>query len=78
MFQAILLASYGGPEKIEDVEPFLNNIFSTTNIPAARQEAVFSRYRRFNGISPLPKECRNFCANLKAAAERRNQQLRIY
>lgn len=78
MFQAILLASYGGPEKIEDVEPFLNNIFSTTNIPEARRKAVFDRYLRFNGISPLPKECRNFCANLKIAAERRNQQLRIY
>ena len=78
MFQAILLASYGGPEKIEDVEPFLNNIFSTTNIPEARRKAVFERYLRFNGISPLPKECRNFCANLKTAAEGRNQQLRIY
>lgn len=78
MFQAILLASYGGPEKIEDVEPFLNNIFSTTNIPEARRKAVFERYLRFNGISPLPKECRNFCASLKTAAKGRNQQLRIY
>lgn len=67
MFDAVLLASYGGPEKIDDINPFLNRILTGKRVPPARRAAIFKRYERFNGISPLPGECRRFLDRLAEA-----------
>ena len=60
MFEALLLASYGGPEGIDDIEPFLDRVLAGKHIPQARRDAVTQRYRLFDGKSPLPGECRRF------------------
>ena len=67
MFDAILLASYGGPEKIDDINPFLDRILTGKRVPPARRAAIFERYERFNGVSPLPGECRRFLDRLNEA-----------
>lgn len=67
MFDAIILASYGGPEKIDDVNPFLDRILTGKRIPPARRAAIFERYKRFGGVSPLPGECRRFLDRLAEA-----------
>lgn len=67
MFDAILLASYGGPEKIDDINPFLDRILTGKRVPPARRAAIFERYERFNGVSPLPGECRRFLDRLSEA-----------
>lgn len=67
MFDAILLASYGGPEKIDDINPFLDRILTGKRVPPARRAAIFERYERFNGVSPLPGECRRFLDRLREA-----------
>ncbi len=67
MFDAILLASYGGPEKIADINPFLDRILTGKRVPPARRAAIFERYERFNGVSPLPGECRRFLDRLREA-----------
>ncbi len=67
MFDAILLASYGGPEKIDDINPFLDRILTGKRVPPARRAAIFERYERFNGVSPLPDECRRFLDRLSEA-----------
>ena len=67
MFDAILLASYGGPEKIDDINPFLDRILTGKRVPPARRAAIFERYERFNGVSPLPSECRRFLDRLNEA-----------
>ena len=64
MFDAILLASYGGPEKIDDINPFLDRILTGKRVPPARRDAIFERYERFGGVSPLPGECRRFLDRL--------------
>lgn len=65
MFDAILLASYGGPECLEEIEPFLDKILFGKYISEARRAAIVERYRRFNGKSPLPQECRKFMGKLQ-------------
>ena len=67
MFDAILLASYGGPEKIDDINPFLDRILIGKRVPPARRAAIFERYERFDGVSPLPGECRRFLDRLSEA-----------
>jgi len=60
MFDAVLLASYGGPEKLDEIEPFLDRILSGKRVPTARRNMIVERYERFGGVSPLPDECRRF------------------
>ena len=78
MFDAILLLSYGGPESPEEVDPFLDRVLSGKRIPALRRDAVRERYLRFNGISPLPKECRRFIAALKSTFRENGDDVATY
>ncbi len=41
-YDALLLVSFGGPEKPEDVVPFLRNVTAGKDIPDARLEQVGS------------------------------------
>ncbi|MGI6400722.1 MAG: ferrochelatase [Thermoguttaceae bacterium] len=78
MFDAILLASYGGPEGRDDVEPFLDRILSKRPIPPARRTTVVEHYLHFDGVSPLPGECRQFIASLQNKIARSRRPLRVY
>ena len=60
MFDAVLLASYGGPEGAQEIEPFLDKILSGKHTPPKRRVAVVERYLRFNGVSPITNEIRPF------------------
>lgn len=50
---AILLLSFGGPDKPEDVMPFLRNVTRGRNVPDARLEKVAEHYHHFGGKSPI-------------------------
>jgi ferrochelatase len=78
MFDAILLASYGGPEKIDDINPFLDRILTGKRVPPARRAAIFERYERFGGVSPLPSECRRFLDRLTEAFVDADDAPRLY
>lgn len=78
MFDAILLASYGGPESIAEIEPFLDAILDGKRVPPARRAMIVERYRRFNGKSPLPQECRNFIDRLQNELQTANVQIKTY
>ena len=51
-YDALLLISFGGPEKREDVIPFLENVLSGRNVPHERMLAVAEHYYHFGGRSP--------------------------
>jgi ferrochelatase len=53
----VLLVGFGGPEKPEDVEPFLRNVARGRQIPEARLREVKGFYERVGGSSPY-----NACA----------------
>jgi ferrochelatase len=64
-YDALLLASFGGPNKPEDVVPFLRNVTAGKGIPDERLEAVGEHYYGFGGKSPINEQ--NLA--LKAALE---------
>ncbi|MRK02070.1 ferrochelatase [Aeromicrobium sp. S22] len=52
-FDALLLVSFGGPEKPDDVVPFLENVTAGRGIPRERLEEVGQHYFQFGGKSPI-------------------------
>jgi ferrochelatase len=52
-FDALLLVSFGGPERPEDVVPFLENVTAGRGIPRERLEEVGQHYFLFGGKSPI-------------------------
>ena len=52
-YDAVLLVCFGGPEKPEDVVPFLENVTRGRGIPRERLEEVGEHYFLFGGRSPI-------------------------
>lgn len=50
---AVLLIAFGGPEKFEDVRPFLANVLRGRPVPPERVELVVEQYRLIGGRSPM-------------------------
>jgi ferrochelatase len=50
---AVLLIAFGGPEKPDDIRPFLAGVTRGRAIPSARLEEVAHHYERIGGRSPL-------------------------
>jgi protoporphyrin/coproporphyrin ferrochelatase len=61
-YDALLLVSFGGPEKPEDVLPFLENVTRGRGIPRERLEEVGEHYHLFGGRSPINDQNRQFIA----------------
>ena len=51
-YDAILVVSFGGPEKPADVMPFLENVLRGKNVPRERKLEVAEHYYHFGGKSP--------------------------
>jgi ferrochelatase len=52
-FDAVLLISFGGPQGMDDIRPFLANVLRGRPVPPARVEEVAHHYERFGGVSPI-------------------------
>ena len=52
-YDALLIVSFGGPEKHEDVIPFLENVLRGRNVPRERMLEVAEHYYHFDGRSPI-------------------------
>ena len=52
-YDALLVLSFGGPEKREDVIPFLENVLRGRNVPRERMLEVAEHYYHFGGRSPI-------------------------
>ena len=76
-YDAILLASFGGPEGQDDVIPFLRNVTRGRGIPEERLEEVAHHYRAFGGISPINEQNRQLKAALEAELARRGIDLPV-
>ena len=65
-YDALLLVSFGGPEKREDVIPFLENVLRGRNVPKERLLAVAEHYYHFDGRSPINDQCRDLISALES------------
>jgi len=75
---AILIVGFGGPERREDVMPFLENVTRGRNIPTARLLEVAGHYDHFGGVSPINGQVRALIAALLPELERRGISLPIF
>ena len=64
-YDAILLVSFGGPERTQDVIPFLENVLRGRNVPRERMLQVAEHYYHFGGCSPINQQCRELIAALR-------------
>ena len=70
-YDGILLLSFGGPEKPEDVMPFLRNVTAGRGIPDERLTTVAEHYYSFGGKSPINDQNRLLLAALRQELDRR-------
>ena len=77
-YDAVLLVSFGGPEKPEDVAPFLENVLRGANVPRERMLAVASHYDYFGGVSPSGEQIRALLAALVAELNALGPRLPVY
>ena len=68
-FDALLLVSFGGPERSEDVIPFLENVLRGRDVPRERLLAVADHYYHFGGRSPINDQNRALIAALGEAVK---------
>ncbi len=66
-YDALLLLSFGGPEKPADVIPFLENVLRGRNVPRERLVEVAEHYYHFGGRSPINDQNKALMAALEAA-----------
>jgi ferrochelatase len=64
-YQALLVLSFGGPDKPEDVLPFLENVLRGRNVPLERMLEVAEHYYHFGGKSPINEQNRALIAALR-------------
>ena len=64
-YDAILIVSFGGPEAVPEVIPFLENVLRGRNVPRERLLAVAEHYYHFGGRSPINGHCRELIAALQ-------------
>jgi ferrochelatase len=76
-YDAILIVGFGGPERREDVLPFLDNVTRGRNIPRARLLGVAEHYYHFGGKSPINDQVRELIAALRPVLRQRGITLPI-
>jgi ferrochelatase len=64
-YDALLILSFGGPERKEDVIPFLENVLRGRNVPRERMLTVAEHYYHFGGRSPINDYCRGLMEALR-------------
>ncbi|WP_437229198.1 ferrochelatase [Planctomicrobium sp. SH661] len=77
-YDAILFVSFGGPEKREDVIPFLENVLRGRNVPLERMLAVAEHYYHFDGVSPINQQNRELIAAVREQLPLHGVDLPIY
>jgi len=77
-FDALLVLSFGGPERSEDVMPFLDNVTRGRGISRERLLEVAQNYYRLGGASPINEQCRSLIAALRAEFDAHGLKLPIY
>jgi ferrochelatase len=77
-YDGLLVLSFGGPEGLDDVIPFLENVTRGRGIPRERLEDVAEHYRHFGGVSPINAQNRALIAALKRELAAHGPDMTIY
>ncbi len=76
--KAVLLLAFGGPESMDEVEPFLRALMEGRQVPDRQIEAVKERYRLIGGGSPLKSITAMQAKGLEAALHQSGPFYRVF
>lgn len=76
--QAVLFLSFGGPNQLDDVMPFLRNVTTGRNVPDERLAIVAEQYEMFGGRSPINDQNRALIVALREEMATHGIDLPIY
>ncbi|HKO42355.1 MAG TPA: ferrochelatase [Pyrinomonadaceae bacterium] len=77
-YDALIVISFGGPEGMNDVIPFLENVLRGKNVPRERMLAVAKHYELFGGVSPINAQNRQLIGSLQREFAANGPHLPIY
>ena len=77
-YDALLIVSFGGPEGMADVMPFLDNVLEGRRLPDAARRRIAARYERFGGVSPINAHTRALAAAVREDLARHGPALPVY
>ncbi|GAB17342.1 ferrochelatase [Gordonia effusa NBRC 100432] len=77
-FDSILFLSFGGPDKPDDVRPFLENVTRGRGVPPERLDEVAQHYLHFGGVSPINELNLAMIESLRAELASRAIDLPVY
>jgi protoporphyrin/coproporphyrin ferrochelatase len=77
-YNALIVVSFGGPEKPDDVMPFLENVLRGKNVPRERMLEVAEHYYHFGGVSPINAQNRALVAALQREFDEHGPPWRVY
>lgn len=77
-YDALLITTFGGPNGMADVMPFLENVLRGRNVPRERMEEVAAHYRLFDGISPINAQNRALKRSLEERMRHHSPALPVY
>lgn len=75
---AILVIAFGGPEKEEDIRPFLERVTKGHRIPRERIEEVAYHYELIGGRSPINELTFRQARELEKALKERGRSIPVY
>ncbi|HMP90114.1 MAG TPA: ferrochelatase [Kiritimatiellia bacterium] len=77
-YDAVLIMSFGGPEGMDDVMPFLDNVLRGRNVPEERKKEVVHHYELFDGVSPINRQNNALHAALVAELKKHGIEMPVY
>ena len=78
MFDAVLVVSFGGPQGLDDIRPFLANVLRGRRVAPQRVEEVAHHYEQFGGVSPITAITRRQAEGLESRLRDAGHPLPVY
>ncbi len=77
-YDAVFYVSFGGPEGMDDVMPYLDNVLRGKRVPHERKLEVAHHYELFGGVSPINEQNRAVIKALETELKTHGSDLPVY
>lgn len=77
-FDSVLVISFGGPQGLADIRPFLANVLRGRRVAPHRVDEVAHHYELFGGVSPLTEITRRQAEGLRQRLQEAGHPLDVY
>jgi ferrochelatase len=77
-FDSVLVVSFGGPQGLDDIRPFLANVLRGRRVSPERVEEVAHHYELFGGVSPITSITRQQAEGLQVRLKAAGHPLPVH